>query len=362
MAKAGSTHGSRIRALLASAVGNVAVIAPFVKVDALRSLLKARSPGLHVRCVTRWLPREVAAGISDPEILDLLEERGDFRLSLVDRLHAKLYIAGNRCLAGSSNVTFAGLGEGGDDSNIEVLVETSTNDPAVVSTLEEISKAERQATRAMAQTARRLADSLSDSATGSGDLDAPWFPCSRRPEFAYHFYARPPSGYVGIADRVLLADVAGSNLPPGLVEDGFRATIRSLLAAIPIGEILLSSTEDLTLTRADAQTYLDRMAGDRFSANDLWIAFCQLDGVFLPRSGHTTRNRRSRAPTPQSARTHLVTQEHPCPGRPQLSLRMISIQMRGAVGTGHPPEVIDCAVGEQHLGDRALPRTSSGLD
>ena len=29
----------------------------------------------------------------------------------------------------------------------------------------------------------------------------------------------------------------------------------------------------MTLTRADAQSYLERMAGDRFSANDLWIAF-----------------------------------------------------------------------------------------
>ena len=280
MAKTGNTQGSRIRVLLESAVGSVAVIAPFVKVDALRSLLEVLPPGVHLRCVTRWLPREVAAGISDPEILDLLEERGDFRLSLVDRLHAKLYIAGNRCLAGSSNVTIAGLGEG-DDSNIEVLVETKADDPAVVSTLEEISKAERPANRVMAQTARRLADSLSASDTASADLDASWFPCSRRPEYAYHFYARPPTGYVVTADRTLLVDVGRSNLQPGLGEDEFRAAIRSLLAAIPISQILLSSAEDLTLTRGDAQSYLDRIVGDRFSANDLWIAFVNWMAYFF---------------------------------------------------------------------------------
>ena len=280
MAKTGDTQGSRIRALLESAVGSVAVIAPFVKVDALRSLLEVLPPGIHLRCVTRWLPREVAAGISDPEILDLLEERGDFRLSLVDRLHAKLYIAGNRCLAGSSNVTFAGLGEG-DESNIEVLVETSTDDPAVVSTLEEISKAERPATRVMARTARLLADSLSASDTTSGDLDAPWFPRSRRPEYAYHFYTRPPTGYVVTADRTLLVDVGRSNVQPGLDEDKFRAAIRTLLAAIPIADSLLTSARDVTLTRADAQSYLDGIVGRGFSANDLWIAFVNWMAYFF---------------------------------------------------------------------------------
>ena len=110
MEPTGSTQGSRIRVLLAGAVGEVTIIAPFVKVDALRSLIDVVPSAVHLRCVTRWLTREVAVGISDPEVLDVLEERGNFSLSLVDRLHAKLYIAGNRCLAGSSNVTFCGDG------------------------------------------------------------------------------------------------------------------------------------------------------------------------------------------------------------------------------------------------------------
>ena len=282
MTTSGITQGSRIRKLLESAEGSTSVIAPFIKVAALRSLLDVIPLGIHVRCVTRWLPREIASGVSDPEILDLLEERGDFRLSLVDRLHAKLYVAGNRCLAGSSNVTFAGLGEGGDDSNIEVLVETTADDPAVVATLEKISEAERPATRVMAQAARRLSDTLCASATPSVDLDAPWLPCSRRPEYAYHFYARPPSGYVVTADRTLLADVANSNLQPGLGEDEFRAAIRSLLAVIPIAGTILDSVDDMTLTRADAQPYLEGVTRPQFSINDLWIAFVHWMAHFFP--------------------------------------------------------------------------------
>ena len=101
MAEAGGTQGDRIRALFKSATDKVVVIAPFMKVDALRSLLEVIPSRTHIRCVTRWLPREVAAGVSDPEILTELEKRGNSALSLVDRLHAKLFIAGDRCLAGS---------------------------------------------------------------------------------------------------------------------------------------------------------------------------------------------------------------------------------------------------------------------
>ena len=87
-----------------------------------------------------------------PEIVDLLEARGHYSLSLVDRLHAKIYIAGDRCLAGSPNVTFAGLGGGNSDENIEVLVETTVDDPAVVATLDAVSKGR----------------TASDTSTGSG--------------------------------------------------------------------------------------------------------------------------------------------------------------------------------------------------
>ena len=277
----GDTQGARIRALFENAGGEIAVIAPFIKVDALRSLLQVIPVGPHLRCVSRWLPREIAAGVSDPEILDLLETRGNFSLSLVDRLHAKLYIAGDRCLAGSANVTLAGLGEGGDGSNIEVLVETTIDESGIAATLEAISRAERPATRIMAQMARRLADSLASSTASTVARNAPWFPGSRRPEHAYRIYAQPPSGFVGAADHVLLVDLASSNLPPGLEEREFQAAIRSLLAAIPLAEALLAASEDTTLTRADANSWLETIAGEDFSTNDLWIAFVNWMAYFF---------------------------------------------------------------------------------
>ncbi len=280
MAAANDTQGGRIRALFEGVVGEVSVVAPFIKVDALRSLLDVIPTDAHLHCVTRWLPQEVAAGVSDPEILDMLEKRGNFTISLVDRLHAKLYIAGERCLAGSANVTLAGLGEGGG-RNIEVLVETTIDDPGIAATLKEISQAKRPATRLMAQAARRLADSLSTSTASTVDFEAPWFPISRRPEYAYQFYTQPPSEYVKAADRILLTDLASSNLQPGLKEDEFRTAVRSLIAAIPIAEALLDATEDTTLTRSDAHSYLETISGDDFSTNDLWLAFVNWMAYFF---------------------------------------------------------------------------------
>ena len=275
------SQGDRIRALFRGAIDGVAVIAPFIKIDAMRSLLDVIPLDIPLRCVTRWLPREVAAGVSDPEILNMLEERGNFSLSLVDELHAKLYVAGDRCLAGSANVTRSGLGEGSVGRNIEVLVETTIFDPGIAATLEEISQVERSATRLMAQTARRLADHLSSSTISGTDVRAPWFPGSRRPEYAYGIYANPPGGFVGASDRILLADLAGSNVPPGLEPDEFRTAIRSLISTIPIAESLLESNKDSMLTRAEAQSYLETVAGKEFSTNDRWRAFVNWMAFFF---------------------------------------------------------------------------------
>ena len=277
----GDTQGSRIRALFENTEDDVSIIAPFIKIDALRALLEVIPSEIHLRCVTRWLPKEVAAGISDLEILDVLERRGNFSLSLVDRLHAKLYIAGNRCLVGSTNVTLAGLGEGGDSNNIEILIDATIDDPGVAKTLEEISKTERPATRVIAQITRRLADSLSDSAPSTAAIEISWYPISRRPQDAYLFYTQPPSGYTKAADRILLDDLAKANIQPGLEEDEFRSAIRSLLQTIPVAESFLNTTEDTTLTFADTHSYFKNIAGDHFSANELWIAFVEWMAYFF---------------------------------------------------------------------------------
>ena len=178
-------------------------------------------------------------------------------------------------------MTHAGLGERGDSNNIEILVDTTIDDPGVVQTLGEISKTERPATRDIAQITRRLADSLSASVSSTAAIEILWSPVSRRPQDAYLLYTQPPSGFTTAADRTLLNDLAKANLQPGLEEDKFRSAIRSLLQAIPIAENFLKITEDTTLTFADTHSYFKEIAGDQFSANELWLAFVEWMAYFF---------------------------------------------------------------------------------
>ena len=250
---------------------NATIIAPFIKTDALQSLLDVIPARTPVRCVTRWLPTEVAAGVSDLEVLDVLEERGMCELLLADRLHAKLYIADNRCLAGSANVTQSGLGESNRTDNIEILLDAALNDPAVAAVLHSIERDAIPATRSMADSVRRLAEVLPDSPPLA--FTSAWHPVSRHPEQAFRLYQNPPSGFLSAANRMLLADIARSNISPGLNELEFRQAVRGLLRAIPIAATFLTSAQDELLTRADASSFLESVITADYGSQDIWAAF-----------------------------------------------------------------------------------------
>ena len=277
-----NSQGDRIKGLFEETQGNIAIIAPYIKVAALRSLLESVPAIAHVRCVTRWLPREVADGVSDPEILDTLEERGNFTLTLVDNLHAKIYIAGQKCLVGSSNVTRAALGDEVEVPNIEVLVATDVDDPGVAMTLVEIAASERSASRVLADAVRNLSNLLPKGEPQMGTVGMQWFPRSGRPDRAYYLYSSEIEGYILSADQITLSDLAASNIPPGLGEDEFRQQIRALLRGIPLAKALLEATVDTVLTQADALSHLSLLAGRGFTTNDLWRAFVEWMVHFFP--------------------------------------------------------------------------------
>ena len=276
-----ATPGERIRALFRDA-DDAVIVAPFMKVDALESLLDTIPAHVPLRCVTRWLPREVAAGVSDPEVLAVLRERGNAAVSLVDRLHAKLYIADEKCLTGSANVTFAGFGESASSGNIEVLVETTTANHDVAATLHSIDQEAIVATQAMATAVRRLAESIAPPAMlPDFPRENAWYPVSRRPEDAFRMYTTPPTGFIKAADRLLLADVANCNLLPCLAESRFRQRIRALLFAVPMSKPVLDATEDFLFTRHAADRLIETMATEAYSATDIWTSFVRWMAYFF---------------------------------------------------------------------------------
>ena len=146
---------------------------------------------------------------------------------------------------------------------------------------ETLATIDREATPAsdlVADAVRRLADALPSSDTLTGAKL--WYPFSRRPEHAFRVYSERANGYVTAADRLLLADVARSDVAPGLGAQEFRQAIRELLASIPIAATILDQTGDRLLTRADANAYFETLATDDFTAEEIWGAFVQWMSFF----------------------------------------------------------------------------------
>ena len=96
--------------MLSGCDATAVIISPYIKTEAFEYLVDSIPAHCQLKCVTRWLPKDVAAGVSDPEVFTILEARGNSKMYLVDNLHAKLYIADRKCLVGSSNVTLGRIG------------------------------------------------------------------------------------------------------------------------------------------------------------------------------------------------------------------------------------------------------------
>lgn len=86
----------------------ILAISPFIKKDALTSLLETFSPS-SAKIIVRWRMDDLVAGVSDLEIYDLLKEKG-IPLYIHPKIHLKLFqFSSGRAYSGSSNVTGKGL-------------------------------------------------------------------------------------------------------------------------------------------------------------------------------------------------------------------------------------------------------------
>ena len=120
--------GDDLRELMAAAEEEIVLAAPFIKVSALAGVLEHASQRVRVTCITRWRAEEVAAGVSDLAVFDVLGARAGATLLLWPRLHAKYFRADHRCLIGSANVTGRALGWV-RPANVELLVGLPSTHP-----------------------------------------------------------------------------------------------------------------------------------------------------------------------------------------------------------------------------------------
>jgi hypothetical protein len=239
--------GDRLVEHLSSARREVLICAPFIKSGVIAKLLSAIADGVEVRVITRWLPREVAAGVSDLEVFDVVAGHRSASLALLDRLHAKLYLADEVALIGSANLTGAALGWC-EAANLELLTDTTLDNEDVKQCLSHLGEArpatigEQQKVRAESLQFPKLElvrDARDEASTGM------WLPQCAAPGRLYQAYV--PTSRDRLSVSVLesaLADLEALGIAPGLSEQEFTAAVAKAFSAMPAVKRLLGAAED----------------------------------------------------------------------------------------------------------------------
>ncbi|MGW4802562.1 phospholipase D-like domain-containing protein [Kitasatospora sp. NPDC004272] len=250
---------------LASATDRILLVAPFIKKEVFRAALDAIPAGVEeITCITRWSVSEIAAGVSDPEIAELAQQDGRATVRLCHNLHAKLYVADDRCLVGSANLTGKATGQV-PAANVELLVEVTTAHPEVQRVLATLDVASVPGTVELAEQLREQADLMRDDedsprviVPGLDEQPAQWLPETRNPERLYRVYN---GRHRHIGSDVLagvLRDLAYLDIGPGLDEQAFGTQVLARLHALPELQGLTAAGR---VNLADAQDSL-RDAGD----------------------------------------------------------------------------------------------------
>lgn len=232
--------GERLKELLGSANNEVIICAPFIKLAPLRVLLEVVDVDVKLSICTRWRADEVAAGVSDLEIFDFLKDRENTTLSLLDELHAKLFVADQKCLAGSANVTSAGLGWS-ERPNVELVVDTERSNRDVqilLSRLATSSLATYQIKAAIEKEAAKIErpklPEASELDGGISDWSAPWLPQCAAPERLFRVYQDPETDVVAQGTRDDARSDLSALMPPrGLSEREFYEYIAATVSRLP---------------------------------------------------------------------------------------------------------------------------------
>lgn len=231
-----ATLGARVLELARSARRELVLCAPFVKAGVLQKILGEVDRSTVVTLFTRWRPEEVAAGVSDTDVLPLVREHGG-DVWLHDRLHAKFYRSESQALMGSANLTGAALGWS-PTANLELLLNVDTNSFA---TLEE--RLRQESTEATEDLAREMDDIAEHLAflvherpqiITEAQPGWVWVPLLRQPQDLYVAYSH---GFERLAVNSAAAarqDLAALECPAGLGRGQFYRVVSARLRQQPI--------------------------------------------------------------------------------------------------------------------------------
>lgn len=239
--------GDRVVELFSRATARVVIISPYIKQSTIRRALDNLEAGVTVECFSRWKADDVISGATDLEVWPVLRAIGG-SMHLVSDLHAKAYIADEKCLVGSANMTQSGMGWS-HTPNVELLVEQNTNSNQVNELLNRVRDTcisvddDLYATMAhiVAKSSPVEVRNVSDA---EPDEVSKWMPRCRFPDSHNLF-----NTYHDRSDRVLSGtfedasyDIKALRLPPGIDDERvFNNAVGALLKLTPAFSRLFSS-------------------------------------------------------------------------------------------------------------------------
>ena len=243
---------------LCSGAQNLIIAAPYIKADALTTILAGVSPSASLICITRWNPHDLALGASDTQCRTIVNERGgSFRLH--PSLHAKYYRIDDMILIGSANLTSSAMGWS-LQPNLEILCQAGDDFDAYAFQQEllkgsrEISDDEFAYWEAITKVSAQSSSTIID---GQSPLDT-WRPATRDPrhlELAYQ--GREDEIASSDEQRAARRDIQALLIPSGLTDEQVRAWASACLLATPFAStvIRLYDMEAPSASRLLAETY-----------------------------------------------------------------------------------------------------------
>ncbi len=233
--------GERLRQLIETAKSEVVLCSPFIKADVLQRLLSVVASEISVRIITRWRPAEVAAGVSDLDVFEICQDRPRTYLSLLDNLHAKMYLADDAALIGSANLTATALGWVAQ-SNVELLVMARRADSEIANLLKQLERAEiatyaiksRIEAEASKLTKLKLPEAEEVSELWKGKPVALWLPQCAAPVILYRVYLGEDNADIVVSTRDdALLDLSVLSPAVGLDAEQFKKEIAIVLERMP---------------------------------------------------------------------------------------------------------------------------------
>ena len=275
--------GNALLDIVRSAEDTLVIVAPYIKVATLKKIIDEIASGsTALTCVTRWLPEDIAAGVCDLEILDVVEGFPGGKLLVHPHLHAKYYRGDGRCLVGSANLTSRGLGWT-TPANVELLVEMPSDFDSLREWEVALLDSAILATQELRENIRREADSL----LANGALSQPpeveqitdepasalhWVPRCPVPERLWDVYSeRELETIISSTLKTAQEDLAALAAPAGLTKNLFESYIIGILKQMPliaeIDTLALSGLSD-----SQAQTFLEDRLGDStpYPTDETW--------------------------------------------------------------------------------------------